>query len=241
MVGTLDANYGHLQGASGHDACHGHSHLIPTGDVVGSLVARMSRNGAGANEEVEQNRLVAFGPGGANISHALSQRDHKGTCSNLAQATLVYPPAVAFQSSQSGIREVDAHATLDSHNGSRRHNGVITGATVTPDPTRNRTSQTYIPGAVQVRRLTPRECERLQGFPDDYTLIPYHGRPAKDGPRYKALGNAMAVPVMAWLGQRLERVDALPEAPTAAVTASAVPEPDAPETSVQTVLDFPAV
>ena len=61
-----------------------------------------------------------------------------------------------------------------------------------------------------VRRLTPRECERLQGFPDDYTLIPYRGKPAADGPRYKALGNSMAVPVMAWIGRRLQAVDEIP-------------------------------
>jgi DNA (cytosine-5)-methyltransferase 1 len=55
-----------------------------------------------------------------------------------------------------------------------------------------------------VRRLTPRECERLQGFPDDWTAIPYRGKPAADGPRYKAIGNSMAVPVMAWIGQRIK-------------------------------------
>ncbi len=54
-----------------------------------------------------------------------------------------------------------------------------------------------------VRRLTPRECERLQGFPDDYTLIPYRGKQAADGPRYKALGNAMAIPMMRWIGARI--------------------------------------
>jgi DNA (cytosine-5)-methyltransferase 1 len=60
---------------------------------------------------------------------------------------------------------------------------------------------------MQVRRLTPRECERLQGFPDDYTLIPRaNGKPAADGPRYKALGNSMAVPVMRWIGERIELV-----------------------------------
>ena len=62
-----------------------------------------------------------------------------------------------------------------------------------------------------VRRLTPRECERLQGFPDDYTAIPSgrSGRQiAKDGPRYKALGNSMAVPVMRWIGERIAIVDA---------------------------------
>lgn len=55
-----------------------------------------------------------------------------------------------------------------------------------------------------VRRLTPRECERLQGFPDDYTLIPFRGKPAADGNRYKALGNSMAVPVMRWIGTRID-------------------------------------
>jgi DNA (cytosine-5)-methyltransferase 1 len=57
-----------------------------------------------------------------------------------------------------------------------------------------------------VRRLTPRECERLQGFPDDYTLIPWREKEAPDGPRYKALGNSMAVPVMRWIGERIEAV-----------------------------------
>ena len=60
-----------------------------------------------------------------------------------------------------------------------------------------------------VRRLTPRECERLQGFPDDYTLVEYRGRLASDGPRYKALGNSMAVPVMRWIGERIAAVDAI--------------------------------
>jgi DNA (cytosine-5)-methyltransferase 1 len=60
-----------------------------------------------------------------------------------------------------------------------------------------------------VRRLTPRECERLQGFPDDYTLVEYRGKMASDGPRYKALGNSMAVPVMHWIGKRIAAVDAI--------------------------------
>jgi DNA (cytosine-5)-methyltransferase 1 len=62
--------------------------------------------------------------------------------------------------------------------------------------------------ASQVRRLTPTECERLQGFPDDHTLIPWRNKPADqcpDGPRYKALGNSMAVPVMRWIGERIHK------------------------------------
>jgi DNA (cytosine-5)-methyltransferase 1 len=61
-----------------------------------------------------------------------------------------------------------------------------------------------------VRRLSPRECERLQGFNDDHTLIPWRNKPADqcpDGPRYKALGNSMAVPCMAWIGKRIDAVE----------------------------------
>lgn len=54
-----------------------------------------------------------------------------------------------------------------------------------------------------VRRLLPVECERLQGFPDNFTLIPVRGKAAADGPRYKALGNSMAVPVMRYIGERI--------------------------------------
>lgn len=55
-----------------------------------------------------------------------------------------------------------------------------------------------------VRRLTPVECERLMGFPDDYTLIPVRGKPAADGPRYKALGNSWAAPNVRWIGHRID-------------------------------------
>jgi DNA (cytosine-5)-methyltransferase 1 len=56
-----------------------------------------------------------------------------------------------------------------------------------------------------VRRLTPRECERLQGFPDDATAVVYRAKPAADGPRYRAIGNSMAVPVLRWIGEQIER------------------------------------
>jgi site-specific DNA-cytosine methylase len=87
---------------------------------------------------------------------------------------------------------------------------------------------------VAVRRLTARECERLQGLPDDYTLLPHYRRRLRvdeiaemaaylgipleearrvgvtpDGPRYKAIGNSMAVPVMRWIGRRIQVVDGI--------------------------------
>lgn len=68
-------------------------------------------------------------------------------------------------------------------------------------------TETFVVERATVRRLTPRECERLQGMPDDWTLIPWRGKPADEcpgGPRYKAIGNSMAVPVMRWIGKGIQ-------------------------------------
>lgn len=63
--------------------------------------------------------------------------------------------------------------------------------------------QVAVANAAAVRRLTPRECERLMGFPDDYTLVPYRGKTASDSVRYKAIGNSIAVPCLEWIGKRI--------------------------------------
>jgi DNA (cytosine-5)-methyltransferase 1 len=94
---------------------------------------------------------------------------------------------IACQASQSGMRVGDQHPTFDSNNGSRRHHGVLQG--------------------MSVRRLTPKECARLQGFHDSYLDITYRGKPAADGNKYKALGNSMCVPVVSWLGKRIQHVE----------------------------------
>jgi DNA (cytosine-5)-methyltransferase 1 len=68
--------------------------------------------------------------------------------------------------------------------------------------------QTLFPGDGRVRRLTPRECERLQGFPDDWTDVPYRGKEhSPDSARYKTLGNSMAVPVMKWIGEGIDLIE----------------------------------
>ena len=72
-------------------------------------------------------------------------------------------------------------------------------------PNANKNQSTH--SVACVRRLTVEECEFLQGFPRGYTQVPYRGRPAADAPRYKALGNSMAVPVMRWLGERIEIIE----------------------------------
>jgi len=74
---------------------------------------------------------------------------------------------------------------------------------------RNNGGENVMVQHMAVRRLTPTECERLQGFPDNYTDIKSKNKPTPDGPRYKALGNSMAVPVMAWIGQRIQEVEAI--------------------------------
>lgn len=96
--------------------------------------------------------------------------------------------AVAFaQNSRDEVREMEVVGALAARPGMKQ--------------------TSYIRKGVQVRRLTPRECERLQGFPDDYTNIRPKGKDTPDGPRYKAIGNSMAVPVMRWIGERIEGVD----------------------------------
>lgn len=87
---------------------------------------------------------------------------------------------------------IELQGTIQRGGDGGRHDGVMT-------PT------------MQVRRLTPTECERLQGFPDGYTQVPHRGKPAADGPRYKSLGNSMAVPVMAWIGKRIDQETKLRE------------------------------
>ena len=67
----------------------------------------------------------------------------------------------------------------------------------------------HVLASMAVRRLTPMECERLQGFPDGYTDVPHRNKPAADGPRYKALGNSWAVPVVHWIGRRIDAVEAI--------------------------------
>ena len=81
-----------------------------------------------------------------------------------------------------------------------------TGPLLKGSPTGGGRPLPAIATAMQVRRLTPVECERLQGFPDGYTNIPWRKKDeSPDGPRYKALGNSWAVPVVRWIGERIAK------------------------------------
>jgi DNA (cytosine-5)-methyltransferase 1 len=85
-------------------------------------------------------------------------------------------------------------------------------AGVNVSPTLRASDPMAVASGLSVRRLTPTECERLQGFPDGFTQIPWRNKEPEncpDGPRYKALGNSMAVPVMKWIGERIQAVENL--------------------------------
>lgn len=115
-------------------------------------------------------------------------------CGALSSAMHKDPPVVGFAANQRGEVRLQGGdgsvcGAILASQGGKQVQGVMDG--------------------YAVRRLTPRECERLQGFPDDWTKVPYRGKPADecpDTPRYKAIGNSMAVPVMRWIGKRIQEV-----------------------------------
>ena len=265
------------------------------GSIVGALAAQ-----AGMKQTSYVAQPIAYGVGESpDLGHCLRSGASKA---DKHESTTYVAHPMAFQSSQSGVRLSDTHATLDANNGPRRHNGVLqpvafketadcltaaygtkwngnasatngslfvahpmpintmialrhealgerTGFgigepgdpafTITKGhshavaqpafgflpkaspaagsigfeeemaPTFKAGCPSYgvLKAGMAVRRLTPVECERLQGFPDDYTLIPWRKKPASecpDGPRYKALGNSWAVPNVRWIGHRIQ-------------------------------------
>jgi len=99
----------------------------------------------------------------------------------------------------------DRHAVAQPIGLDQEHNAIVNGfGTLKSKNESGGFEGSVMQTNMAVRRLTPTECERLQGFPDGYTNIPWRKQPeAPDGSRYKALGNSMAVPVMAWIGKRI--------------------------------------
>jgi len=105
-------------------------------------------------------------------------------------ASTAHPPAIAFSCKDRGADASEIAPTLRAMAHSSSHP--------------NAGGQVAVAIQMAVRRITPLEAERLQGAPDNYTLVPHRGKPAADGPRYKGLGNSFAVPCIRWIGQRIE-------------------------------------
>jgi DNA (cytosine-5)-methyltransferase 1 len=127
-------------------------------------------------------------------------------------------PAIAFtQNSRSEVREIGGDGqivgALAADAGAQQQNYIafaMRGREAGNVPEVHGNGDVVATTSV-VRRLTPKEAERLMGFPDGYTQVPVGNKPTADGPRYKQLGNSMAVPVMAWIGQRIAMLESLNE------------------------------
>jgi DNA (cytosine-5)-methyltransferase 1 len=125
-------------------------------------------------------------------------RDERSPChtrakDNAAHADVVQPVAFTFDDGQSENPKATHQFSLEHSSPLIKARPLCAASTT-----------------MSVRRLTPTECERLQGFPDGWTAIPWKGKPASecpDGPRYKALGNSMAVNCMRWIGARIQAVE----------------------------------
>ena len=181
-------------------------------DIAGTLAARAEGGGFPGTDEALAGYIqpTAFGGGrtGGSIDVAATLVAKGQKCDFEVESFVVHG------TQDPDVRINQAH-TLGRNNG--QENAVcITGAIAHTlkgegfDASEDGTGrgQPMVNGDAGVRRLTPRECEWLQGFTGDHTLIPYRGKPADecpDGPRYKAIGNSKAVPVVRWIGQRLQQ------------------------------------
>lgn len=187
--------------------------------------------GAMGRQDAESETLIPTSGGCFDVTHSLRAEGFDASEDGTGRGTPIVPVAIPINtqlglrgsetsnSTREGIgigQEGDPSFTLQSahshavafdlrgREGGSRFEGPHDTANIRAAA--GGSSRSYV-ASMQVRRLTPRECERLQGFPDDYTLIPYRNGLSADGPRYKALGNSMAVPVMRWIGERIQKID----------------------------------
>lgn len=235
VAATLDASYGRLQGCSGQDANHGHSHLVVHGTqdpcVLNDQAHTLGRNSGQENvlycREVAQtitsnygkqldNTNSALGPnivaeisGTLGANHGNVKAEHAWTGQLVAELS----PTLRSGNMRNNSNPVTETSMLvaafaENSRSELRYesgDGSITGALGCGGGKAGQGMPSAQVGT-SVRRLTPRECERLQGMLDDYTLIPWRGKPASecpDGPRYKAIGNSKAVTVVRWIGRRI--------------------------------------
>ena len=200
---------------------HHHSHANGGGQLAVAVIdvvpdrrsvgfySNLGSHGGGTGEEVSPTLKISHNTGAVPVAAAIRESgkgywlptEVSGTIdAHVGQSgTGAMRPAVVFSEASDamaicegahGVTELDVATTLAQTGGKPGQGYQAARINVT------------------VRRLTPRECERLQGFPDDWTLITVRGKPAADGSRYKVTGNSMAVNVMRWIGDRIAAVDA---------------------------------
>jgi DNA (cytosine-5)-methyltransferase 1 len=177
--------------------------LIPAYGIPGNWIGRKPENGGNATEPMHD------------IAPCLTKADQHGVAQPIPFGVSEKPDVghcLRSGASRADKHESTTYVAQPVAVGTDLYNLSITGDVAACMSTAGSTSSKTGPTVMQsmaVRRLTPVECERLQGFPDSYTDIKSKNKPTPDGPRYKALGNSMAVPVMAWIGQRIEQVEAI--------------------------------
>ena len=200
VAGSLDTQCG--GGKLTHQSAN-NGHLILEKDLMGTLTARMFA--ALGARDVEEGALhpVAFDAYNQEVTGVVSKT--VAARSDLDAASCI---AVGAQNSAS---QGDSGPPVSF---SRVDDGRDATSNLAPTMrvSGNAGGVLAMADRLCVRRLTPRECERLQGFPDDYTRIAWRNKAPEDcpdGPRYKAMGNSMAVPVMRWIGERIAMVDKL--------------------------------
>ncbi|AXF84307.1 Modification methylase HpaII [Ephemeroptericola cinctiostellae] len=193
--GTLNASMGIKQCLGNQEAFSGNFHVVTAFSEGGfaqfnqTPVAGSLRASGGANGQGSENLVMDVVAIQGNIIDRAPEHGGNGIGAGFNVAPT--------------LTRNDRHAVAFQSNAGSKINMAICNELV-PTLTRN-ASHMAVFNRFDVRRLTPVECERLQGFADDYTLVTYRGALAKDTPRYTALGNSMAVPVMAWIGQRIDQ------------------------------------
>jgi DNA (cytosine-5)-methyltransferase 1 len=163
-------------------------------------------NTLGANDYKEPQAVAIGWSNELNTLKDLQPTIQRGGAGGRHDGVMIPPSAVAYDSAvtaplntQLGLRGPDVSNSL--------REGVGIGNVGDPAFTLQASHGHGVITPSQVRRLTPIECERLQGFPDNYTDIRLNDKQTPDGPRYKAMGNSMAVPVMNWIGRRIQMVE----------------------------------
>jgi len=186
IAGNVSSKWAKGTGGPAGDECYKLVAFHPTQDPISSVDGSTHAMGCGSKGGC-CTQAVAFKPGQSEAAGGTFVTEEFSPTLQSQSNGSTAVPAVAFNAYQR--TEGQATWPLGASDGRKVEVGVRQN--------------------MAVRRLTPRECERLQGFPDDYTLVEYRKKPAADGPRYRALGNSMAVPVMRWIGERIKMVDEL--------------------------------
>jgi DNA (cytosine-5)-methyltransferase 1 len=198
--------------AGGHDGSHANAGVPPAiAFDTTQVTSKANRSNPKPGDPCHPLAAGAHAPAIAfSIMPMNSGKDFKGRETDIAQPVMAAGPAAGNQGGDYVVQSAIPLQEVGKRTGVSTTDvraGLGIGEDGDPMFTMQAGAQHGVGFGSAVRRLTPRECERLQGFPDDYTLIPVRGKPAADGPRYKSLGNSMAVPVMAWIGRRIQMIE----------------------------------